>query len=282
MVARAAPAQRRAFALVDAIVAAVLLGVSLAVIIGLSGQSISAQARGRDLRLAAMLADEQLNLVLARGPDDYARRFPTSGPCDPPLDRFRYQLDFVSGSPAEPYLVRATITWTTSSRPESLSIETLIAPRTGDAPDPDRTPAQPATRDLSLRGTGFQPMRSSLSPWHGLSARVSLPSPPQRSPRANPGATAGRPGPAVLHPLPILFPFSSAPLSLWERPGEGSMASLPNLHGLPTPPLHLLPPFQSSSLRDGVGGGPLSSSHPPFNLHSPPLPASHKTEVIPT
>jgi len=172
VVARAGSPQRRAFALVDAIVAAILLGVSLAVIIGLSGQSISAQARGRDLRLAAMLADEQLSLVLARGPDDYARRFPTSGPCDPPLDRFRYQLDFISGSPAEPYLVRATITWTSGSRPQSLTIETLIAPRVGDDPDPDRTPAQPAVRDLSHRDTGVQPLPLPF-PWHGLLVRIS-------------------------------------------------------------------------------------------------------------
>lgn len=136
----------RAFALVDAIVAAVLLGVSLAVIIGLSGQSVSAQARGRDLRTAAMLADEQLNLVLARGPDDYARRFPTEGPCDPPFDRFRYRLDFLSGSASDAYLVRATISWYTGVTPESLVIETLIAPRRGDDPDPDRAPDSPPER----------------------------------------------------------------------------------------------------------------------------------------
>ena len=141
------PSRRRpAFALVDAITASVLLGVSLAAIISLSGQSITAQARGRDLRLAAMLADEQLALVLARGPDNYERRFPTSGECDPPLSRFRYALDFTSGSAADPYRVRATITWSSGSRPESLSIETLIAPRTGDDPDPIRTPSTPAAR----------------------------------------------------------------------------------------------------------------------------------------
>jgi Tfp pilus assembly protein PilV len=140
------PASGRGFALVDAIVAAVLLGAALAVTIGLSGQAISSQARGRDLRIAAMLADEQLNLVLARGPDDYASRFPVEGPCDPPLERFRYRLDFVSGSSADAYLVRATISWYSGLTPDSLTVETLIAPRRGDDPDPDRRPEAPPER----------------------------------------------------------------------------------------------------------------------------------------
>lgn len=134
------------FALVDAIVAAVLLGAALAVTIGLSGQALSSQARGRDLRTAAMLADEQLSLVLARGPDEYARRFPVEGACDAPFERFRYRLDFVSGSSADAYLVRATISWSSGLTPGSLTVETLVAPRRGDDPDPDRLPDAPPER----------------------------------------------------------------------------------------------------------------------------------------
>ena len=138
--------RRRGFALVDAIVAAVLLGAGLAVTIGLSGHALSAQARGRDLRTAAMLADEQLSLVLAQGPDEDERRFPTDGACDAPFERFRFKVDFVSGSSADAYLVRATISWASGVTPESLAVETLIAPRRGDDPDPDRLPDAPPER----------------------------------------------------------------------------------------------------------------------------------------
>ena len=37
------------------------------------GRALSSQAVGERLSTAATLADEQLHLVLARGPDDYAR-----------------------------------------------------------------------------------------------------------------------------------------------------------------------------------------------------------------
>ncbi len=72
---------RPGVALLDAIIAAVVLGIALATIIGLTGQALSSQAMGEQIQTAAMLADEQLNLVLARGPDNYAKSWPVSGPC---------------------------------------------------------------------------------------------------------------------------------------------------------------------------------------------------------
>lgn len=136
----------RSFALVDVIVATILLGVALAVIIGLSGQSVSAQARGHDLQVAAMLADEQLNLVLARGPDNYSRQFSTSGPCDEPFQAYAFALEFTGGSATDPYKVAATISWSSGLVHQSLTIETLIASRIGDDPDPSRTPQTPVDR----------------------------------------------------------------------------------------------------------------------------------------
>lgn len=143
-------ARRRAggFALVDVIVGAILLGVALAVVIGLSGSAISAQARGRDLQIAAMLADEQLNLVLARGPDNYSGRFAESGPCEAPFENYRYELKFTGGSLTDPYRVAATISWVSGVTPQSLTIETLVAARTGDEPDPIRMPETPVDRLL--------------------------------------------------------------------------------------------------------------------------------------
>lgn len=139
-------AARPAFALVDVIAGSILLGVALAVTIGAAGNALSAQSRGRDLALAAMLADEQLSLVLARGPENYAGRFGLAGPCDEPFQQFSYTLTFSGGSLYDPYRVAATISWSAGGRPQSLTIETLVAARTGDEPDPVRAPEAPIDR----------------------------------------------------------------------------------------------------------------------------------------
>lgn len=142
--------RRGAFILIDVLIATILLGVSLAVIIGLAGRAISSQQRGEQIATAAQLADEQLELVLARGPDDYARRFSVEGQCEAPFENYRYKLDFSGGGTVgEPFKVTATITWTTSAIPQSITIETLIASHNagedGD-PDPVRRPDEPVVR----------------------------------------------------------------------------------------------------------------------------------------
>ncbi len=135
-----APRPNRSFALVDVIIAAVLLGVSLAVMLGIVGRAVTAQGDAQRLATAAMLADEQLNLVLAFGPDDYLRRFPGEAACDAPFADFNYELSITGGSESTPFTATATIHWVTGARPQSLTIKTLIAPRPGDGPDPDRRP----------------------------------------------------------------------------------------------------------------------------------------------
>ncbi len=155
----------RGFALVDVMVGAILVGISLAVIIGLTGRALASQKRGEELVTAANLADAALHLVLARGPDDYAKRFPVEGPCDPPFADYRYRLEFSTfgvsgssgsaGSGGSPYRVRVTINWTGSggAAPQSVVVETLMATRmggddsVGGEPDPKRTPEQAVNRN---------------------------------------------------------------------------------------------------------------------------------------
>ena len=79
----------RGVVLVDLLVAAVLMGVALAVLVGMAGRALSSQSTGERLATAAMLADEQLNLVLARGPDQYASRYEVEGACEAPFESFR-------------------------------------------------------------------------------------------------------------------------------------------------------------------------------------------------
>lgn len=135
---------RPAFALLDVIIAGIIIGISLAAIIGLTGRALSAQARGEELQIAAMLADEQLNLVLARGPDNYTRSFAASGECDPPFSNYTYSVEVAGGSSSAPHKVTVTISWAGGTR--SVALQTLIAAREGDDPDPDRKPPETTTR----------------------------------------------------------------------------------------------------------------------------------------
>lgn len=143
---RDARIMRPSFVLADAIVATVMLGAALSVIVSLVGRALAAQRVGERLEVVAMLLDEQLQMVVARGPDDYLQRFPGNGKCDAPFADYEYQLAITSNGSADAYSVKATITWREGSRTLSESVETRIAPRRGDEPDPDRKPAESVVR----------------------------------------------------------------------------------------------------------------------------------------
>ena len=134
----------RSFALVDCIVATVLLGVALSVMIGLASNALNSQHTGERMATAAMLADEQLQLILARGPDGYSQQYPVQGACDAPFTDYTYKLAFSGGqSPGDPHQIVCTISWNTNGSERNISIETLIAQRTGTQdsdPNPVRTP----------------------------------------------------------------------------------------------------------------------------------------------
>lgn len=140
--------RRGGFALLDVIVASIILGIAIAAIIGLTGRALSAQKTGEELQVAAMLADEQLALVLARGPDSYAQRFSTNGACDAPFAAYRYAVTLSGSSGNDPYKVSVTISWSAggAGATRTVTIETLIAPREGDDPDPDRKPPDATNR----------------------------------------------------------------------------------------------------------------------------------------
>lgn len=147
VIRRPARTNRRGVMLVDVLVGVVMLGSALAIMIGLSSRAMVAQRAGENLQIAAMLLDEKLALVLARGPDQYASRYgDMEGVCDAPFERFRYRLEIESGSAGQPYEVAATVVWFENGRDRAETVRTLIAPRLGDEPDPDRRPQEAADR----------------------------------------------------------------------------------------------------------------------------------------
>lgn len=139
---------RQGSTLVDVLVATVILGGALTALLSISGQSIAAQQRGEEIRTAAMLLDEQLNTVLMLGPDSFASRQRVEGSCDPPFENYTYRLEFSGGQSGDAYHVVATISWFSGGRVRSETIETMIAPRLGDDPDPDRRPEQVVPREF--------------------------------------------------------------------------------------------------------------------------------------
>ena len=137
---------RRGVALMEAIIASIILGVALAFMVSMSTTAVKTQTEGEALQTAAMLADEQLNMVLARGVDEYAKRFPVSGNCDAPFQRFRYELAIKGGGDVQASDVIVTISWPTTTGDRSINIATAIAGRPGETADPDRQPATTVTR----------------------------------------------------------------------------------------------------------------------------------------
>lgn len=138
---------RRAYALLDVLVAGVLLGIVLVAVMGLTSQALSSQTKGEQLQTAAMLADERMNLVLMTGPDRYEGNFQLEGECDAPFDSFRYRVEIESGAEGAAWPVRVVIAWKSLGGEQSFALDARLAPRLGDDPDPDRKPAETISRE---------------------------------------------------------------------------------------------------------------------------------------
>lgn len=130
------------FILLEVIVASVIMGISLAIVATISSRLLVWQRDGESMQIAAMILDEQLELLVAVGPDDFPRIGRLRGTGPTPYESFRYEIDIDNEPEGDPSFVTATCTWTDAGVERSLTIETLVSPRLGDDPDPDRQPEQ--------------------------------------------------------------------------------------------------------------------------------------------
>ncbi|MDP7029145.1 MAG: hypothetical protein QF733_02890 [Phycisphaerales bacterium] len=139
----------RGVALLDVILAALMLGVGLSVTLSLASQALRAEQTGERRLTASWLADEALAMVVAVGPSLYSQSEPTSGYFDPPFDRYEWVLDMNQPSDWGPWDVAATVTWQDRSGPMSVRIATKVAPRQGDIVDDpfDWKPEEPLDRE---------------------------------------------------------------------------------------------------------------------------------------
>lgn len=133
-------------ALMDVLVAGMVLSGALVAVLGIASRSLNAQLRGEQIQEAAMVLDSLLNDVLAVGPAEYLKVGELSGVVEPPFDRFTYRITIDDVSPSQPFRVTARVWWNAGGGEQTAEAQTLMARRLGDEPDPDRTPTQPAER----------------------------------------------------------------------------------------------------------------------------------------
>lgn len=130
----------------DAVIAGVLLSIGMITVLSVGGQAMSMQRRGEiDVRAASAI-DELLSGVLTEGPADYEKLHPLSGSfeVDSPYQDFQFVLEIERGGSGVPARVLARVTHETGRRYE---VETSIAEKRGEEPDPVRIPPEPIDRE---------------------------------------------------------------------------------------------------------------------------------------
>jgi hypothetical protein len=136
---------RRGVALLDALLAGVMLAVGLAVILSLASRSIAAQASGQRQLVASWLIDEMLSMVVVEGPDVYPKLYATHGRFDEPFQDYEFDLDIKDIGLRLPYRVTATVRWEQAGHQRQVQTQTYISQRQSDVPE-IRTPPEPIDR----------------------------------------------------------------------------------------------------------------------------------------
>lgn len=144
----------RGVALLDVMLAALMLGVGLAVTLSIASGALRAEQTGEHRLTASWLADEALAMVVAMGPRKYLLGEPMDGYFEPPFERFSWMLDLQQPSDWEAWHATATVTWQDRGGPMSVSIDTRIAPRQGEIEDDPYNwkPIDPVDREERVWG----------------------------------------------------------------------------------------------------------------------------------
>lgn len=138
--------RRRGIALFEVVLAAVLLGIGLTVALSTAATALSHQTLGEHNMVAAWLADEQMNLVVMEGPQQYLRAHPTSGFMDSPFDAYSFDVEVQHVGDWEPYEVTVLISWDEGDR--TFQLQSLVAPRQGVPLEfDDHRPLEPIDRE---------------------------------------------------------------------------------------------------------------------------------------
>ncbi len=135
---------RRAFALIEVVIAGVILAIGLAGVINVSVRSMEMHRRGEREVVAAMLLDGLLSQVLVDGVADFAKVHSTTGRCDAPYESWEFEVMLDPEGLGDPYTVTAIVR---DPYGHAYTVETRIAERLGEEPNPDRKPPEPFDRE---------------------------------------------------------------------------------------------------------------------------------------
>jgi hypothetical protein len=130
-------------------VGGILLAVGLAAILSLGARAMNLHQRGEREIIAAALLDDYLSTVLADGPKEFPDLHEMRGTCDAPFEDFDFLIEIDEGNSGVPYKVAVTVQHTGTG--DAWVIETYIAAKLGDDPDPVRTPPEPIDREQRYR-----------------------------------------------------------------------------------------------------------------------------------
>jgi hypothetical protein len=141
--------RRAGFALMDAVIAGILLAIGMVAVLSVAGQALGLARRGEiDVRAAAAL-DELLGKVLTEGPRDFPELHPTAGSFDEdsPYADFEYAITIDQGGAGVPAEVEVMLTHATG---RSFKVVTRMAEKRGEEPDPVRSPTEPIDRQARI------------------------------------------------------------------------------------------------------------------------------------
>ena len=137
---------RRAFALIDAVIAGVILAIGLSAILSISGRALLMEQKGEIEIRAASALDELLSSVVTEGPETFAEIQPTAGrfEADSPYGDFEFDILIEAGDAGIPARVVVTVLHDSGKK---YTIETHVALKRGEEPDPVRFPTTPIDRE---------------------------------------------------------------------------------------------------------------------------------------
>jgi hypothetical protein len=106
-------------------------------------RAMEMQRRGEAEVIASSLLDGLLSQVLVDGVTEFPKLNATSGRFDPPFEDWEFEVLIDPEGLGDPYTVTALVR---DARGQAYSVETRIAPRLGEDPNPDRRPPEPFDR----------------------------------------------------------------------------------------------------------------------------------------
>lgn len=133
----------RAFALIEVVVAGIILALGLGAVVSLATRAMIDQQRGERAVIAAALMDELLASVLVEGPVEWPKAHARSGRCDAPWSDFEYGVNIEEAEPGAPCDVLVILH---DPAGREFRCATRIALRLGDDPNPERAPSEPVDR----------------------------------------------------------------------------------------------------------------------------------------